>query len=158
MTEFETVLHPYLKDRVAARLTDHGHGRPEEVRQAALLVEEDVGRAADEAIVDRLRNAVGAGNAGVAGLESTLRALVERRVETLLVSDGYEAPGWRCPSCRWLAVRGRGCPVCGASMELLDDVVEQAVEEALANKCRVEVVRESADLDVLGRIGALLRF
>jgi hypothetical protein len=43
-------------------------------------------------------------------------------------------------------------------MQLVEDVVEQAVEEALANKCRVEVVRESADLDVLGRIGALLRF
>ncbi|MGH9040892.1 MAG: Vms1/Ankzf1 family peptidyl-tRNA hydrolase [Acidimicrobiia bacterium] len=158
VTEFEAVLHPYLKERVAARLTIMVTAAPEEVRQAALRVEQEVSRAAEEAIVDRLRNQVGAGNAGVAGLEATLRALVERRVDTLLVSDGYEAPGWRCASCRWLAVRGRGCPVCGASMVLLEDVVEQAVEEALANKCRVEVVKESADLDVLGRIGALLRF
>jgi hypothetical protein len=43
-------------------------------------------------------------------------------------------------------------------MELVDDVVGQAVDEALANKCRVEIIRQSADLDVLGRIGALLRF
>jgi hypothetical protein len=43
-------------------------------------------------------------------------------------------------------------------MDLVDDVVEEAVEEALANKCRVQIVRENADLDVLGRIGALLRF
>jgi peptide subunit release factor 1 (eRF1) len=87
-----------------------------------------------------------------------LRALVERRVDTLFVSEGYEAPGWRCPSCRFMAIRGRGCPVCGASMELVQDVVEQAVEEALANSCRVAIVLNSADLDVLGRIGALLRF
>ena len=158
VTEFETLLHPYLKERVAARLSIMVTAAPEEVRHAALGVEDELARAAEEAMVERLRNQVGAGNAGVAGLEATLRALVERRVDTLLVSDGYEAPGWRCPSCRWLAVKGRGCPVCGTSMELVEDVVEQAVEEALANKCRVEVVRESADLDVLGRIGALLRF
>ncbi len=156
--EFEALLHPYLRERVAARLSIMVTAAPEEIRHAALQVEEAVARAAEEAMVDRLRDQVGAGNAGVAGLESTLRALVERRVETLLISDGYEAPGWRCPSCRWLAVKGRGCPVCGASMQLVEDVVEQAMEEALANKCRVEVVRESADLDVLGRIGALLRF
>jgi peptide subunit release factor 1 (eRF1) len=158
VTEFEALLHPYLKDRVAARLSIMVTAAPEEVRQAALQVESELARAAEEAMVDRLRNQVGAGNSGVAGLEPTLRALVERRVDTLLVSDGYEAPGWRCPSCRWLAVKGRGCPVCGASMEMVEDVVEQAVEEALAHKCRVEVVRDSADLDVLGRIGALLRF
>jgi peptide subunit release factor 1 (eRF1) len=158
VTEFEALLHPYVKDRVAARLSIMVTAAPEEVRQAALQVEHELARAAEEAMVDRLRDQVGAGTGGVAGLDPTLRALVERRVDTLLVSDGYEAPGWRCPSCRWLAVKGRGCPVCGASMELVEDVVEQAVEEALANSCRVEVVRENADLDVLGRIGALLRF
>ena len=158
VTEFEALLHPYLKERVRSRLSIMVTASPEEVRHAALGVEGEIARAAEEVMVDRLRNQVGAGNGGVAGLESTLRALVERRVDTLLVSDGYEAPGWRCPSCRWLAVKGRACPVCGTSMLLVEDVVEQAVEEALANKCRVEVVRESADLDVLGRIGALLRF
>lgn len=158
VSEFEALLHPYLRERVAARLSVMVAASPEEVRQAALAVEAEVARAAEEALVGRLRDAVGSGNGGVAGLEPTLRALVERRVDTLLISDGYDAPGWRCPSCRFLATKGRGCPVCGASMQLVDDVVEQAVEEALANKCRVEVVRESADLDVLGRIGALLRF
>ena len=94
----------------------------------------------------------------MAGLEATLAALVERRVDLLLVSDGYATEGWRCRSCRYLGPRGRQCPVCANSMDLVDDVVEEAVEEALANKCRVQIVRENADLDVLGRIGALLRF
>ena len=88
----------------------------------------------------------------------TLGALVERRVDLLLVSDGFETEGWRCRSCRYLGPLGRRCPVCAKPMDLVDDVVEEAVEEALANKCRVQMVRENADLDVLGRIGALLRF
>ena len=43
-------------------------------------------------------------------------------------------------------------------MTKVDDVVEEAIEEALAQDCRVEVCVGNADLDVLGRIGALLRF
>ena len=156
--EFETLLHPYLRERVAARLSVMVTASPEEVRHAALEVECEVERRLEATLVSRLRDGVGSGNSGVAGLETTLRALVERRVDVLLVSDGFESPGWRCPSCRFIAVMGRGCPVCGASMELVDDVVEHAVEEALTNNTRVQIVRENADLDVLGRIGALLRF
>jgi peptide chain release factor subunit 1 len=158
VVEFEALLHPYVRERLAARLSVMVTASPEEVRQAALEVECRLERQREATLVERLRNAVGRGNGGVAGLEFTLRALVERRVDTLVLSEGYEAPGWRCGSCRFLAVIGRGCPVCGASMQLVDDVVEQAVEEALTNKCRVQVVRDNADLDVLGRIGALLRF
>ena len=155
--EFETLLHPWLRERVADRLAIPSTAGPDEVRQAALAVEAAVSRRAEGALVDRFRGAVATG-AGVAGLEATLAALVERRVDLLLVSEGFETEGWRCRSCRYLGPRGRRCPVCAADMDLVDDVVEEAVEEALAHKCRVQMVRENADLDVLGRIGALLRF
>jgi peptide chain release factor subunit 1 len=156
--ELEGLLHPWVRDRVVDRLVIPATAGPDEVRQAALAVEEAVTRRHGAALVDRLREAIGTGGAGVAGLEATLAALVERRVDLLLVSDGYATEGWRCRSCRYLGPRGRRCPVCANAMDLVDDVVEEAVEEALANKCRVQIVRENADLDVLGRIGALLRF
>ena len=92
------------------------------------------------------------------GLADVLAALVARRVETLLVSEGYEAPGWRCRACGYVGVRGRGCPLCAADMHQVDDVVEEAVEEALNQSCRLAMCRANPDLDVLGRIGAILRF
>jgi peptide chain release factor subunit 1 len=157
VVELEGLLHPWIRDRVADRLVIPTTASAEEVRQAALAVEAAVARRSEAALVERLRDAIGTGG-GVAGLEPTLAALVERRVDVLLVSEGYDAEGWRCRSCRYLGLLGRRCPVCGRSMDLVDDVVEEAVEEALANKCRVQMVRDNADLDVLGRIGALLRF
>jgi peptide subunit release factor 1 (eRF1) len=157
VAELEGLLHPWIKERVADRLAISTTAGPDEVRQAALTVEAAVARRSESALVDRLRNAVGAGR-GVAGLDATLAALVERRVDLLLVSEGYATEGWRCRSCRYLGPLGRRCPLCAKDMDLVDDVVEEAVEEALANKCRVQMVRENADLDVLGRIGALLRF
>ncbi|PLS76374.1 MAG: hypothetical protein CYG61_02265 [Actinobacteria bacterium] len=156
--ELERVLHSYLKDRIAARISVPVNATDAVICEAALAVEAEVERAKEMALVTRLRDAVGSGNGGVAGLDKVLAALVERRVETLLVSDGYESPGWRCHACRHLAVLGPSCPVCATPMHQVDDVVEEAVEEGLGQSCRVEVVVGNADLDVLGRIGALLRF
>jgi len=154
----ERTLHPYLRERIAARLNIPVSAREDEVREAAVAAEEEVLRRREAADVDRLRSAAGMGDGAVVGLDEVLKALVERRVDTLLVSDGFEAPGWRCSSCAFLASRGPSCPVCSTRMEQADDVVEEAMQEALTQSVHVEVCRENADLDVLGRIGALLRF
>lgn len=157
--ELERVLHSYLRERIAARINVPVNATDAVITEAALTVEATVERQKEARLVAKLRDAVGAGNGGVAGLAPVLAALVERRVDTLLVSDGYEAAGWRCPTCGYVTVRGPACPVCPSStMARVDDVVEEAVEEALAQSCRVEVTVNNADLDVLGRIGALLRY
>lgn len=157
VTAFERHLHTYLKDRVAARINLPVASSDSVIREAALAVAASVERASEAELVGRLREAVGGGGA-VAGLADTLRALVERRVDTLVVSDGYVAPGWRCRGCGHIATLGRSCPLCGIDMAEVEDAVEEAVEEALNQSCRVEVCVDNADLDVLGRIGALLRF
>ncbi len=156
--ELERELHAYLRDRIAARIHLPATAGDDEIRHAVEDVEAGVARAREAALVERLRQAVHTASGGVAGADAVLEALVARRVDTLLVSDGFEAPGWRCASCSWVGTRGRRCPVCGAAMEQVGDVVEEAVEEALAQACKVAVCRETADLDVMGRIGALLRY
>lgn len=155
--ELERALHPYLAERLAARLTLAVHASDAEIARAAQEVEDRVERDRDVAAVERLRAGTVTERAA-AGLEAVLEALVARRVETLLVSEGYEAPGWRCPGCAWIGTVGRRCPLCASDMDQVGDVVEEAVEDALAQACKVRVCRDNADLDVLGRIGALLRF
>jgi peptide chain release factor subunit 1 len=156
--EAERALHPWLRERLVGRLTVPVTAGDDEIRAAALALAEQVEREREAAAVARLRDAVGSGNGGVAGLEPVLGALVARRVDTLFVSEGYVAEGWRCGSCGHLATLGPTCPVCGAQMNRVDDVVEEAIADALLQNCRVEVCVNNADLDVLGRIGALLRF
>jgi peptide subunit release factor 1 (eRF1) len=156
--ELERQLHSYVRERIAARLTVPVGARDEEIRQAALEVEEQIERTKEAALVERLRDAAGAGSGGLIGLDHVLEALVERRVDTLLVSEGFEAPGWRCQSCSFVGRTGPSCPVCGSRMSQVEDVVEEAVSEAVSQSCRVKVCRDNADLDVLGRVGALLRF
>jgi len=154
----ESMLHPYLRERLAGRIHVPPTAELDEIRTAALELEARIEREKEADLVARLRDAVGAGRRGVAGLEATLQALVERRVDVLLVSSGYEETGWRCDTCGHLCHRGPTCPVDGSRMVHVDDIVEEAVDLALSQSCHVEVCVDNADLDVLGRIGALLRF
>jgi peptide chain release factor subunit 1 len=153
----EPLLHPYLRERLSPRIAVSAGASEPEVRAAALVVEEAVEREKEAALVARLRDALGAGSKAVAGLEGVLGALNDKRVGSLLVSEDYVESGWRC-GCGALAARGPQCPVDGAAMEHLDDVVNDAVDIALTQGCHVEVCVGNADLDVLGRVGALLRY
>lgn len=157
VNEVEALLHPYLKERLVDRIKVAAGAPVDEVYAQVLEVQAQAERASEAAAVERLRDAVGAGRKGVAGLPDTLAALHERRVDHLLVSDDYEEAGWRC-RCGALAAVGPTCASCGGTMERVEDVVEEAVHDALAQSCTVEVCVGNADLDVMGRIGALLRF
>ncbi|MGY6500244.1 MAG: baeRF10 domain-containing protein [Acidimicrobiales bacterium] len=156
--ELEGMLHPYLRERMVGRVDVSPSSGLDEIRRAVLDIEARAERAEEAAAVARLRDALGSGSKGAGGLAATLAALGERRVEQLLVSEGYEETGWRCGSCAVLAAVGPTCPSCGAEMHHIEDVVESAISDAMAQSCRIEMCVENADLDVLGRIGALLRY
>ena len=156
--ELEADLHAYLKERIRARINIPAAAPEAVIVEAVLDVEEQVEREREQAMVARVRDAAAAHRGGVAGLDDVLAALSERRVDTLVVSDGFEVEGWRCGACGVLAAKGPACPTCSGAMHRVDDVVEEAVEEALLQSVHVEMCVGNADLDVAGRIGALLRF
>jgi peptide chain release factor subunit 1 len=156
--ELESLLHRYLRERLCGRVHVPVNASVDDIRSSAIEVERRVERRKEADIVQRLREAVATGRRGVAGLSPVLDALAEHRVERLLVSQGYHEAGWRCRSCGALFVVGRKCRRCSDPMEPVEDVVEEAVEDALSQSCRVEICVGNADLDVLGRVGALLRY
>ncbi len=155
-SELEAALHPYLRERLCGRIhvpVGASHG---EVLAAAEAIEADVEREREAALVAKLKEAAATGRRGVAGLTDTLAALSEPRVERLLVSKGFAQEGWRCPETGALASVGPTRN--GVTMQRVDDVVEDAIEEALTQGVPVTICIGNADLDVLGQIGALLRY
>lgn len=158
VSEIERILHPYLQERLCGRLKVAVGATHAEVLRAAEAVEAEVDRKQEADVVDRLREAAMAGRRGVGGLAGTLDALNDRRVEHLIVSKHYCEEGWRCPTTGYLAAKGPNHPVNASPMDPVDDVVEDAIEEALTQNVPVTICIDNADLDVLGRIGALLRY
>ena len=155
--ELEQALHPYLTARLCGRVQVGVGASASDVLLAAEAVEAEVERRREAALVDRLREAAATGRRGVAGLPGTLAALSERRAERLVVSKGFAQEGWRAPDGA-LAMVGPAHPHTGATMERVGDVVEDAIEEALTQGIPVSICVGNADLDVIGRIGALLRY
>jgi peptide subunit release factor 1 (eRF1) len=154
----EDALHPYLRQRLRDR-THLAVGAPvEAIGEAVMEAELEIERRREQGLLDELRGRLGRGDRAAAGLVDVLDALADRRVERLLVSSGYHEEGWSCAACDTLAKVGPRCPRCGQDLREEQDVVAAAVDAALAASCRVDVCDGSADLDVLGRIGALLRF
>jgi peptide chain release factor subunit 1 len=122
------------------------------------LVVQDENRTERE-LLDRLASALGAGGRGAGGVDDTVAALNERRVEKLLLDPGFEGHAARCPTCGLLITGSeRRCPADGSELEPVEHLREAVVEAALAQDAEVMVIRHQPDLGPLGGIAALLRF
>ena len=157
----ETVdrLHPYLRDRLAGRISaDVENAGLEQVREAAApLIDEDQ-RGRERQVLDRLAAGIGRGEKAVAGLADTLEALNESRVEVLLFEERFRAAGMVEIRTGMLTVDGGTVPVEDPALEARDDVLEPAIERAIEQSAEVMAVRRYPDLGAYGGIGAILRF
>jgi peptide chain release factor subunit 1 len=163
VTEFESKLHAYLRERVVGRVdVDVENTSADEVHAAAAAKIAEHERKRERETLDRLREGVSTGGRAAVGLEDVLEALNERRVETLLLEPGYQAAGCTCPKCGWVGpLDGGACPADGTPVNCRDSVVESAVELAVVQDADVLVVRDEdnqRELQSHGQIGALLRF
>lgn len=126
-----------------------------------LASEQESGRGAAAA---ELAERLAADGAAVVGVEATLRALNERRVQTLVVAVNFNARGARCPTCGLLYPASEtACPADASELAPVADLREAAVQAAVLQDAEVVVAGEGSEAPppVLVRgdgIGALLRF
>src|SRR3954454_3480347 len=162
-TDFEGKLHPYLSERLAGWIDiDVENTSPDDVARTAREKIDDHTRASERAALDRVQEGVAKKGRGVAGLEPTLEALNERRVETLLLQEGFSSAGCTCPQCGSVySVTGGNCPADGTALDCRDDLVDNAMHLALEQSAAVLVVRDEEngrELESHGGIAAVLRF
>jgi peptide subunit release factor 1 (eRF1) len=163
LTDFEQKLHAYLQPRIAGRIdVDVENSNVDDVYAAAAPKIAEYEQRRERDALDRLREGLSKGGRAAAGLESVLEALNERRVEVLLIGQGYEAAGCTCPQCGLVwPLDGGACPADGTALDCRSDVVESAIELALVQSADVLVVRDEdrrRELQSLGDVGAVLRF
>jgi peptide chain release factor subunit 1 len=159
-SDVERTLHPDIAKRLAGRLTiDVENTNHDAVFASARPLIEEHERTAEREALDRLKQGVGAGGRGVAGLDDVLGVLNERRVETLLIEERFQMPGTACPQCGSLFPENvTSCPADETRTEPYDDIVEEAVELAISQSADVVIGRHHDDLEQMGGIGAVLRF
>jgi peptide chain release factor subunit 1 len=158
VADFESKLHGYLAERLGGRIeVDVDNSTPEQVLAATQPLFEEVDEQREGEALERMGES---GRAAV-GLPEVLRALNERRVETLVVDERYEAPATCCPVDGWLGPPGETvCPLDGTPLETLDDLTEAAVELTIQQSAEILAVQFKRDEleQRAGGIAALVRF
>ncbi len=158
--DLEGKLDHDVRDRLAGWVDlDLSAADAEAVRSAAEPVIVEARRDHERAVLERLAQGVGTpGGHGVGGLRTTLGALSERRVETLVVDPQLQSPGSRCPACGLLGLHLAECPADGTQMEQLPNVIEAAVALAYEQAAEVLLPAPAAELAAVEGIGAVTRF
>ncbi|MBP1611066.1 MAG: hypothetical protein H6Q04_3301, partial [Acidobacteria bacterium] len=70
-----------------------------EVLERAMQIGKEAENRREAHLVNTIVTNAAKGRGGSIGLEDTLSAIREGRVQSLVISDGYRAPGFRCKSC-----------------------------------------------------------
>jgi len=93
-------------------------------------------------------------------VRDTLDTLSEGRTHVLFIADSFEGFGGECPSCGRLIAGPGPCPSCGVPTEPVPDLGESAIQRALDQGARVEIVSGDAAARLLtrGGLGAWTRF
>jgi peptide subunit release factor 1 (eRF1) len=157
VNELKGRLHPYLRERIVARLhLDVENTSLEDVKRAAGKAIEDWAVRCEREALDRLTEGVGRGGRGAAGLAAVLEAVNDQRVEILLVAEGFRSPGGRDTDTGMLFAGDHGPD--DQELERCENIVEPAIERTIEQSAKVIKVRHHDDLGPLGGIGAVLRY
>lgn len=109
-------------------------------------------------IVLQVRERVANDYLATAGVQGTLTALQEGKVDTLVLSRDHQRDGSRCGQCGFVFARDlRTCPYCGSDALAVIDAVEEMVRMAEGQGVTIEFV-EPGEVEDLRGAGALLRF
>ena len=152
------LLHPYVRERLKAYVDADAHTPTDELRKVTVDVAERLKAQENDSLVERLIAVSGGKGLAVTGLRATLEAVNTANVATLLIRENLSAKGVICNRCGTLGVRSSDCKACGKRMTPVDDVVEQAIDMAVAGGATVKRIRRESRIDEVEGIGALLRF
>ncbi len=131
----------------------------EEVLARALQVGQEAAIRHEAHLIEVVTTSAAKKRGGVIGLDGTLRALHDGRVQTLLVREGFRAPGEECRGCGYLTAQtAEACPFCGGAFNHIPDAVELAVRKTMQRGGEVEILHLFPKADDIGNIGAILRY
>ena len=159
--QFKGLLHPDVAKCVQGQFdADVWNSSGDDVLAAARPVLDELTARRDAELLERIDQGLGTGGRAVKGLNDVLLAVHERRIDTLVVQEGFTAKGVCCPQCGWLGVSAGGqCPADGTMTDVVENIVEMAVGRALGQDARVRYLPLSdTTLEQKGSIAALLRF
>jgi len=156
--DFEAHLHSYLREKIKAHIKSRLNDSPAKILQEVLEVEVRLKKAEEEETVQRLVAEIERGGLAASGLRDTVHRLNQFEVQSLVVTHNFSKPGRICPTHKILYLDELKCPVCDKKTDVVQDVVDEAIETVLKRGGTVKQVTPPSKLDRYGHIGAFLKY
>ncbi len=159
LPRFEKHLHRYILDRIIDRVeVEPFSWNVHRIKNRALEIELRFVRQRMEKMIDLLITDAKKDHKAALGLESVLQAANMGNIRLLMIEDDRVLSGYECFRCGFLAIRNTICPVCGATMQPMDDLFDEIVENTVNFNGDYYQVPRGTLLGEYGGIGAFLRF
>jgi peptide chain release factor subunit 1 len=158
LAQFRELLPKKLQSCLAGSFNIGMNAGEHEVRQHALSLLLAANHERETQLVEKMIGLHAAGGAAVVGLDETLQAVSDKRVQTLIISDGFRAPGYAHEESDFVVANLARSPLSEQDLAEVEDVVDAAVALTMTHGGHVEIVAENAELIAAGGIGAILRY
>lgn len=158
LPEFTKILPKELEKKLAGDFLTELFKDNQHFLDQSLKIEEKVEREKEQEQVSLLIENLGDGNKAISGLDEVLQASFDKKIMKLIIKEGLQKPGFVCTNCDKLIYKKDDCRMCENNKEEIEDVVDELVQQVIAQGGEVEFVRDSEELEKIGNVGALLRY
>jgi len=130
----------------------------DEIKKNSEKIIEEHEKKSEEKLIDEILNNSGdKNNLAVLSIDSVLENFYLHNVETFVIGKTYKEAGYVCPKCHYISSYQKICPNDKIEMEKVDDLVDEVIEEAIANKIKIKhLLFSNEKFDKFG-IGAILK-
>jgi len=156
--EIARTLHPYLTrlPRTAFNVNPQTVALPG-LRAEMMGTDKQMRKHRQSALAGRVCDTAWSGGNALLGLQDAIDAANAQAIDTLVVAGQFSRSGAICDACGHLARDGESCPVCGAPLFPVDDVVGAMMDSVVGSGGTVSQISVASPLDRHG-VGALTRF
>ncbi len=156
--QFRDLLPKQMQSCLAGTFPIDMNAGEHEVREETIKLLQEANAEREKKIVKTLLSTQASGGQAVVGLDDTLQAISNRRVQTLVISDGFRVPGFVDHNSGFVVANLTKSPLSDKELTAVEDVIDSAFTLSLSQGAHVEVIRNDPALEKAGKIGALLRF
>jgi peptide subunit release factor 1 (eRF1) len=158
VSQFRDFLSKQLQSCVAGTFAINMDAGESEVRKRSLALLREANDEREKRLVQQLVTTQAKGGAATVGLDETLQAVSDRRIQTLVISDGFRTPGYVHDASGFVVANLARSPLAEEELTAVEDVIDAAVMQTMTQGGHVEVISENPELEKIGRIGAILRY
>lgn len=158
LDEIARNLHPYLARLQRETFTANPQALTiPGLRSEVGEMDQSVRQKRQGAVAGRVCDTAWSGGNAVLGLAEVIDAANAQAIDVLVVAGPFTRSGTICNECGHLMRNGVDCPVCGATMFPVDDIVGAIMDATVASGGTVTQIKVASPLDREG-VGALTRF